>query len=128
AGGVVGGLGRRRAGAAVLIAVALRPRPRPERLAAALERAHRAAALTRVELRALSLNEAHELLGARIDAVSVAALYEESGGNPFYLEQLARTPKRADGAGSAPSISLSGLEGPPAGAAARSGEAAPPSP
>ena len=38
----------------------------------------------------MSLADTQELLGAGLDAVSATALYEESGGNPFYLEQLAR--------------------------------------
>ena len=52
---LLGALLRRPPAAAVLIAVALRPRQTPERLAAALERAHREAALTRIELGALTL-------------------------------------------------------------------------
>ena len=89
---LVGALLRRPPGAALLMVVALRPRQTPERLAAALERADRAAALTRLELGALTLEEARELLGERVDAAGVAVLYQESGGNPFYLEQLARSP------------------------------------
>ena len=92
---LLGALLRRPPAAAVLIAVALRPRQTPERLAAALERAHRAAALTRIELGALTPDEARELLGERVDAAGAAVLYEESGGNPFYLEQLARSLERA---------------------------------
>ena len=51
---LLGALLRRPPAAAVLMALALRPRQTPERLAAALERAHRAAALTRIELGALT--------------------------------------------------------------------------
>src|SRR5512132_642847 len=47
---LLGALLRRPPAAAVLIALALRPRQTPERLAAALERAHRAGDLTRIEL------------------------------------------------------------------------------
>ena len=86
---LLGALLRRPPAAPVLIVVAVRPRQMPERLAAALERAHRAAALTRVELGALTPLEARELVGERVDV-----LYEESGGNPFYLEQLSRSVKR----------------------------------
>ena len=99
---LLGALLRRPPGAAVLIAVALRPRQTPERLAAALERAHRAAALTRVELGALTPDEAREFLGDRVDALGATALYEECGGNPFYLEQLARSLGRAEGRTAAP--------------------------
>ena len=121
---LLGALLRRPPAAAVLTAVALRPRQTPERLAAALERAHRAAALTRVELGALTPDEARELLGERVDAAGAAVLYQESGGNPFYLEQLARSLERAGGATSAPEISLTGLEVPPAVAASLSEELA----
>ena len=85
---LIGALLRRPPSAPVLLAMAVRPRQSPERLAGAFERAHRAGRLTRLELSAFSLEEARELLGGGVDA---AALYEESGGNPFYLEQLARS-------------------------------------
>jgi predicted ATPase/DNA-binding NarL/FixJ family response regulator len=88
---LLGALLRRPPGAAVLIAVAVRPRQTPERLSTALERAHRAGALTRLELGALTSDESRELLGGAVDAAAAALLYEESGGNPFYLEQLARS-------------------------------------
>jgi ATP/maltotriose-dependent transcriptional regulator MalT len=121
---LLGALLRRPPAAAVLIAVALRPRQTPEHLAAALERADRAAALTRLELGALTLDEARELLGERVDAAGAAVLYQESGGNPFYLEQLARSPERARRVTVAPAISLTGLEVPPAVAASLSEELA----
>src|SRR3954452_5185594 len=82
---LLGALLRRPPAAPVLIAVGVRPRQMPERLAAALDRAQRSAALTCVELGALTQAEAKELVGDRGDD-----LYEESGGNPFYLEQLSR--------------------------------------
>src|SRR6266545_4411844 len=65
---LLGTLLRRPPAARVLLALAIRPRQVPERLSAALERAH------------------------------PTVLYEESGGNPFYLEQLARSLDRAGGA------------------------------
>ena len=120
---LLGALLRRPPAAAVLTAVALRPCQTPGRLAAALERAHRAAALARIELDALTPVEARELLGAGVDAAGAALLYEESGGIPFYLEQLARSPERAGGAIAA-GISLTGLEVPPAVAASLSEELA----
>jgi ATP/maltotriose-dependent transcriptional regulator MalT len=119
---LLGALLRRPPAAAVLMAVALRPRQTPERLAAALERAHRAVALTRLEVGALTPAEARELLGERVDAGGAAVLYQESGGNPFYLEQLARSPEHAAGATTAPGISLTGLEVPRAVAASLSEE------
>src|SRR5262249_36534292 len=54
-----------------------------------------------------------------VDAADAAVLFEESGGNPFYLEQLARAPDRAT---RARDVSLSGLGVPPAVAAALSEE------
>jgi DNA-binding NarL/FixJ family response regulator/tetratricopeptide (TPR) repeat protein len=98
---LLGALLRRPPAAAVLITLAMRPRPMPQGLASALERAHREATLTRVTLGALSLAEAREFLGEALAATEAAALYEESGGNPFYLEQLARAPTYTPGAISA---------------------------
>ena len=72
------------------MALASRPLHVPERLSAALERARRADQITRIELGALSAEEARELLGDLGDRVDPDLLYVESGGNPFYLEQLAR--------------------------------------
>ena len=92
---LVGTLLRRPPSARVLLALAVRPRQRPERLSVALERAHRAGLLTRIELGALSPDEARELLGDAVERADANALYEESGGNPFYLEQLARSIDRA---------------------------------
>src|SRR5256714_1444418 len=94
---LVGALLRRPPAAAVLLALAARPRQVPDRLSTALERAERAETLTRIELGALSPEEARELLGAAAEHADVSGLYEESGGNPFYLEQLARSLDRAGG-------------------------------
>ena len=121
---LLGALLRRPPAAAVLVAVALRPRQLPERLSAALERAHRAAELTRVELGALTLDEAREFLGETVDAAKAAVLYEESGGNPFYLEQLARSLESAGAVTPVSEISLAGIGVPSAVAAALSGELA----
>jgi ATP/maltotriose-dependent transcriptional regulator MalT len=88
---LLGALLRRPPSAPVLLALASRPLHVPERLSAALERARRADQITRIELGALSAEEARELLGDLGDRVDPDLLYVESGGNPFYLEQLART-------------------------------------
>jgi ATP/maltotriose-dependent transcriptional regulator MalT len=114
---LLGALLRRQPVAAVLTAVALRPRQTPERLAATLQRAHRSGAVTRVDLAALTLAEAGQLLGERFDAARIGVLYQESGGNPFYLEQLARSPARAPHFTAAPESSLTGLDVPSAVAA-----------
>jgi DNA-binding NarL/FixJ family response regulator len=119
---LLGALLRRPPAAAVLVAVAVRPRQAPERLAAALERAHRAGTLLRVEVGALTRVEARELLGP-VDAAAATALYEESGGNPFYLEQLARTLALERTAG-VPEISTRDLGVPAAVAAALAEELA----
>ena len=103
---LLGALLRRPPAAAVLMALARRPRQLPERLLAALERAHRAGALTRIELGALAPDEARELLGETVGLADVRVLYEESGGNPFYLEQLARSLDRAGRATRAAGISV----------------------
>jgi ATP/maltotriose-dependent transcriptional regulator MalT len=114
---LLGALLRRPPSAAALMAVALRPRQTPERLAIMLERTHRCAAVTRVDLRTLTLDEARQLLGERFDVARAALLYQESGGNPFYLEQLARSPARRPQVTSGSEISLAGLDVPPAVAA-----------
>ena len=83
---LLGTLLRRPPQALVLLALAVRPRQVPEKLLAALERANRAGTLTRLELSALSREDAKALHGNTTDSV-----YDESGGNPFYLQQLARS-------------------------------------
>ena len=62
---------------------------------ASIERAHRAGTLHRFELAALTRGEAAEFLGDTVGGAEAAELFEESGGNPFYLEQLARMLDRA---------------------------------
>jgi ATP/maltotriose-dependent transcriptional regulator MalT len=94
---LVAALLRRPPAEPVLLALAVRPRQVPERLSAALGRAHRSRLLTRIELGALSVEESRELLGDSVGGADADALYEESGGNPFYLEQLARSLDRASG-------------------------------
>lgn len=77
--------------APVLIALAQRPRKVPERFSITLARAQRAGNLVQADLPSLSRDEARALLGEAVDHRSdVGMLYDESGGNPFYLEQLAR--------------------------------------
>ncbi len=71
----------------VLLALAMRPVGTSPRLATALEQAARDGTADRVQLGPLSAADARELIGAPADP----RLYQESGGNPFYLQQLART-------------------------------------
>lgn len=109
---LLGALLRRPPGAAVLIALALRPNPRSERLAAALDSAHRAGVLTLIEVGTLSAEETRDLLGKTVAAADASALYAQSGGNPFYLEQLAWSLDHAAEIRPAAEISLFGI--PPA--------------
>jgi predicted ATPase len=87
---LLGALLRRPPAGAVLLALARRPRHLSDPLCVALDRAHRAAALTRIELGPLTRLEAKDLLGEWVGSADLAVLYEESGGNPFYLEVSGR--------------------------------------
>jgi ATP/maltotriose-dependent transcriptional regulator MalT len=69
----------------VLLAVAAREGQLPRAMAAALSAALREDRLTRVVPAPLSQEEAAELVGE-----AAATIYPQTGGNPFYLEQLAR--------------------------------------
>jgi len=89
--------------AAVVVVMAARPRQLPDRLATALERADRHGSLARVELGGLPREAAAELLGDDVGRERTDALYEEAGGNPFYLQQLARS-HGADGAKRSPLV------------------------
>ena len=88
---LLGALLRRPPDAPVLMVMAARPRQLPIRLAGALDRAERANALDRTELAELDPDDARRLLGGDIDAELAERFVEESGGNPFYLDQLARS-------------------------------------
>jgi len=72
----------------LLVAVAFRRAPR--RLVAALETTERSGSGSRLELAPLTPEEAAALLDPQVDGETREAVYVESGGNPFYLEQLAR--------------------------------------
>ena len=106
--------------AAVLLVLAARPRQWPDRLATAIERADRQGELTRVALAGLPREAAAELLGEQVGRERADALYEEAGGNPFYLLQLARSDGAAAG-GSAPIAALEAV-GVPAAVIASLGE------
>jgi DNA-binding NarL/FixJ family response regulator len=112
-------------GAPVLVATASRPRQLPQRLASAFERAVADGSLTLLELGTLGREDAARLLDRTASAELVDALYEQSGGNPFYLEELARSLERTSTPqGTLQGPSLAGLEVPHAVAAALSGELA----
>ncbi|MGH3409520.1 MAG: ATP-binding protein, partial [Streptosporangiaceae bacterium] len=77
----------------VLVAIAYRPAQASPRLAALLGSA--AAGGREVPVSPLTLAEAEELLGPGLSRSRCQALHEASGGNPFYLEALARMEQRA---------------------------------
>ena len=77
---------RRGPDAPVLLALAYRRGQAPARLSAALA----VPTVQRIALERLSEAQAVELLD-ELDPQSVAAIYRHGGGNPFYLEQLARS-------------------------------------
>ena len=107
---LLGSLLRRPPAAPVLLALAVRPRQVPERLVAALER------VRQIALGELTPAEARELVGEHAEK-----LYPAAGGNPFYLQQLARAPERL---ATGPAVPLSGVDVPRAVAAAFAGEIA----
>jgi DNA-binding NarL/FixJ family response regulator len=94
---LLGALLRRPPAARVLIVAAMRPRQVAPVLRATLERARRSKALASVELSGLTETESRDLLGIAVDEQAVRRLLAESGGNPFYLEQLARSLHRPAG-------------------------------
>jgi len=84
---LVAALLRRGPKAPVLLALAFRPGQAPGQLAAALA----TPVVRRIALAPLSEHAAAALLGDAIDAgTDASAIYRRAGGNPFYLEQLAR--------------------------------------
>ena len=87
---LVASLLRRPPHAPVLVVLALRTRQAPPRLATALDHSLRAGQLTRIELRPLRETDVDALLGPDVDRARARSVYAESGGNPFYLEQLVR--------------------------------------
>ena len=91
---LLGSLLRRPLEAGVMVALAARQGRLPAVLKTELDSAHRSDALTRVTLAAMTRAEAGEFLGPSIDPTTASTLYDESGGNPFYLEQPARSLER----------------------------------
>ncbi|MBM2615698.1 AAA family ATPase [Actinoplanes sp. LDG1-06] len=82
---------RRPPAAPVLLGLAMRPRQTAGRLTAALQRA----APVRLDLGPLTPEDVRELLGP--GNTEAARLHAESGGNPFYLTQLARAGRKTVG-------------------------------
>jgi DNA-binding NarL/FixJ family response regulator len=75
----------------VLLVVAYRQRQAPVRLYAAITDAGSSAAVRRMPLGALTTEDVEALLGSHGSRSWQRALHRESGGNPFYLDALART-------------------------------------
>jgi hypothetical protein len=87
---LIGHLLRHPPDAAVMLVASLRTGQAPAMLAAAIENAARSGRVIALELGPLSHEDAARLVGATMAPTAVDALYRESGGNPFYLLQLAR--------------------------------------
>jgi DNA-binding CsgD family transcriptional regulator/tetratricopeptide (TPR) repeat protein len=123
---LVGSLIRRPPGARVLMAIALRSRQAPPRLAHVLLDARRTGELIHVEPRPLHEAEVEELLGPDVSPALARQLYDECGGNPFYLDQLARATgaARVDGMEASSSHRAGDVELPPAVAVALASELA----
>ncbi len=109
---------------AALIALALRSRQGSQRLRDALEVGRRGGGLVSIEPQPLSAAEAGELLGAEVHPAAAAKLHDESGGNPFYLEQLARASAPGDRVADGQELFAGEVELPSAVAAALAGELA----
>ena len=90
--------------AAVLLVLAARPRQSPDRLAAALERADRQGASRASSSAASRARRPASCSATGVGRERADELYEEAGGNPFYLQQLARS----HGAGGARASPLAG--------------------
>ena len=97
----VGHLLRRPPNAAVMIAATLRRGQEPPRIAAAIEDAARTGKVQELELRPIDRDAAARLVGA-LESSDFELLYRASGGNPFYLLQLARSSWRSSAVSSGP--------------------------
>ncbi|MBV9166370.1 MAG: AAA family ATPase [Solirubrobacterales bacterium] len=87
--------------------MALAMRQTPPRLAGSFEEATRAGFGTRLDLGPLTLEEAQALIDPELDDATRTELYRESGGNPFYLEQLLRNRPRGLSTSSPPAMAES---------------------
>jgi DNA-binding CsgD family transcriptional regulator len=81
---------RRPARARILIALAFREGQLPPSVLAALEAARRDSSVRELRLMPLSPSEADMLMGERLPAHVREEVYRQSGGNPFYVQELAR--------------------------------------
>jgi predicted ATPase len=74
----------------VLVAIAMRSAQIPPLLAEALNGAQRDGTVLRLDVGPLDPGDALELIGPDVPPAQRDAVLRESGGNPFYLEQLVR--------------------------------------
>ena len=81
---------RRPAPAQILTALAFRAGQLPAPVLAALEAARRDSSVSELRLTPLSPSEADSLMGDHLAASFRHEVYRQSGGNPFYLRELAR--------------------------------------
>jgi DNA-binding NarL/FixJ family response regulator len=96
--------------AGVVLAIAYRTHQASPRLQAALEPARSEGRLESIEVGPLSAEDSGELLRRAGTPLEPAGLIAESGGNPFYLEQLGR----AEGAVGSGLAEAGGVQMPPA--------------
>ncbi len=87
---LIGHLLRHPPDAAVMLVASVRTGQAPAMLTAAIENAARSGRITALELGPLNRADAARLVGATVAPTAVDGLYRDSGGNPFYLLQLAR--------------------------------------
>ena len=86
---------RRSSTAPILIVCTGRPNLLSNRVMNGLDHAERGGRFVRLQLDPLTLDEARQLLeGAGQGALRADRLHRESGGNPFFLEQLAKAVER----------------------------------
>jgi ATP/maltotriose-dependent transcriptional regulator MalT len=93
---------RRGVAGRVLILLSYRPAQAPPGLVRALSPAERERRIERIQLAPLSRGEADELIRALAPALGEderSALYRDSGGNPFFLEELSRSGSPPRGGG-----------------------------
>ena len=88
---LLGSLLRRAPDKPVLLAVGIRAHQTRARLTSTLDRAYRLGRLARHVLEPLTREDAEALLAETVPPAARDELFELSGGNPFYLEQLARS-------------------------------------
>jgi DNA-binding NarL/FixJ family response regulator len=99
--------------ARVVLALARRSGQGPTLLRTALESVERRPGAHRLRLGPLAADDVERLLGGRLDPRMRRWVYEVSGGNPFYMDQLVRTAADPD-SGAAAAPELTELELPPA--------------